>query len=392
MVTRLPSELLAHVLHLSNEGESPKQAQRNLLTFRRIARPFFLAAENVSSFYVEDTQATSLLLKLSREKDGARSVIRHLAFKIATPSGGRLLEKLFELSPHLIALDVHFHGQDLVDPATLTALEVALGSLTKLRDVRLSGFGVPGETVLRLLQPLATLEALDLTGLHYSCSDVNEALLRRLSLPKLRVIRFEAGGLHTSRTSNMDPTAVLIKLASAAPDLRTLDLTTVSYAGGMGIIKAITPTVANLATFSWRLTSHPSHAVGVAILDDHDTLLHFFRAMKSLQSIDLRMWCIVTDWESWSAWALPGLPIDYTLFDALATLPNLHTIKLEARTKSFDQTQIDLFIQNCPTLRVIWLRASLSSGRDWRRRGLVTAAGTASTRAQVDWTNEGRLK
>ncbi|KAL8293433.1 hypothetical protein RQP46_000134 [Phenoliferia psychrophenolica] len=141
----LPSEILAHILNLSNEGESAQERQRSRFSFGLIARASFLATADATDFYVAgEKQAKALAAKLEREK------------KILLP-----LKQL-----RILDLEMKAYGLDVRD---VQLDQLALSHFHTLR-IRLhsprTGFPVPfNNTLLRALATGSTsgIHVLDLT-------------------------------------------------------------------------------------------------------------------------------------------------------------------------------------------------------------------------------------
>ena len=143
METR-PTELLSHILNLSNEGEGPQSAQRNLFPFQLVARALFVDT-------IDEQQAKALLAKLEIQQGWTAqkerkaltgratrsnlsitrvSHIRRLSVRIVTKSSGKILANLLWASADLAALELAVDSSVIEGaPKTLSLLEVALRRL-----------------------------------------------------------------------------------------------------------------------------------------------------------------------------------------------------------------------------------------------------------------------
>ncbi|KAL8276856.1 hypothetical protein RQP46_010787 [Phenoliferia psychrophenolica] len=167
----LPPELLAHILHLSNEGEGAEEQQRARFSFGLIARTFVLATADATSFCVAGAvQAKALVAKLEREnqwvaqeehraRSGRTTVtrstvrlahiseIRHLILTVDTFTSQEVYCELLRASPNLFALELAITGtkENGISPP----LEFAVRELAGLQELRLRSYYLDEIVVLR---------------------------------------------------------------------------------------------------------------------------------------------------------------------------------------------------------------------------------------------------
>ncbi|KAL8291863.1 hypothetical protein RQP46_002121 [Phenoliferia psychrophenolica] len=319
----LPTELLTHILHLSNEGESAQQAQRNLIGFRLVARAFFLAVADSTSFYVgSEKQAKALILKLENEKKWAAqeerkapsgrttrstlsitrvSHVRRISIKLEKKAGAKVLPKLLLSTPELISLELDLE-QEVVEhlDKCLDAFEVALGGLADLRELAFLKFVmIRSNQLARMLIPLKGLETLDLAN--------QIKILNALSTIGLQDL--DVGSTHTGvfRTA----------------------------------IDTFVPLVANLAHFRHS----PNNLI--TILDENwNAWLKVLGAMTALKSLIVSLY-----------FSRPGgtpYPLlDQSFFDTLATLPFLQSVNLDVSGAKLDNQSIAAFITAHPSLKTL---------------------------------------
>ncbi|KAL8290300.1 hypothetical protein RQP46_003239 [Phenoliferia psychrophenolica] len=405
----LAPELLAHILKLSTEGESAEKQQRARFSFGLIARAFYLATADATDFHVAgEKNAKALISKLEREKNWAAqeerkatsgrttratlsitrvSVIRRLSFVLEKKSSGKVLASLLRATPNLsdLTLDIQ-HDRALTVPASLDALEVALGALTSLRRINCKTMCIYGPALLRILIPLKELQALELHIYQYSDTHEIKPFLDRLALPRLCNLRIL---LHPQPTA-FSYTLFATLVASSTTEMQVLDLgPTPFYAIPLQSKESFIPQASHLLSFTW--TPEPEYPL------DEDTraaVLELLGAMTSLRSITIPVWQswpddLVDDDDSDDSddsYSKPevdkyeeflkrdgffGTSADPQLLDTLATLPSLHTVQLLVQLGNLREGHVVSFIEQFKSLRVLHLVAKLphhSWTREQRRR------------------------
>ena len=154
----LPTELLAHIVHLANEGSTAEEQQRRRFTLSLVARALFLACADATTFYAAgEKQIKALVAKLEREKKWAaqeqrkaasgrttRSTlsitrvgkVRQLAAVLTLKTSGKSLATLLRATPDLAKLELNAQNPHALK---VPALEPALKGLVHLRELHLSG-------------------------------------------------------------------------------------------------------------------------------------------------------------------------------------------------------------------------------------------------------------
>ncbi|KAL8278738.1 hypothetical protein RQP46_008807 [Phenoliferia psychrophenolica] len=365
----LPHELLAHILHLSNEGESAQQAQRNLIAFRLVARAFFLAVAESTSFYVgSEKQAKALIAKLEGEKKWAAqeerkassgrttrstlsitrvSNVRRISIKVEKKSSWKVLVKLLLATPEIVALQLDF-DRHVIDgiSASLSALEVALGGLKDLRKLEfLKAEAIPPDALLRILIPLKGLETLDLLKMYparFGGVTFDESLLPKVVLPRLRTL-FEAVPGTGAPGSMFGPSLHRLQILKAlaigsATGVQVLDLGSTRTEVFRTGIDTLAPLVANLTHFR-----HSPHLP--TVLDENwDAWLKLIGTMTHLKSFTVSLHFMRPSATTFHL-------LDQSLFDTLATLPILQSVSLAISGAKVDDQIITSYISSHPSLK-----------------------------------------
>ncbi|KAL8279511.1 hypothetical protein RQP46_008073 [Phenoliferia psychrophenolica] len=318
--TDLAPELLSHLLDLSTDGEPAKEEQRARFQFGLIARPFYLATTNATSFHVEEEkQAKAFVAKLEREE----------------------LEK--PKSP----------------PTTSTSTSARLDTtpVTNIRKLsiivqRRSMVKFVEEILLRAAPTLVTLE-LDVSRNGDLLERLEVAMARLAGLRELHISAFSFESTFLTRAEERDPSFPdnLFKFActNSTTGLRVVDFGSVSFTSLVNApnsFERVLPHVTNITSFTWE--PHP-FGFGFQIeIRNRDEVLDFLGAMNGLESIAISMW------EPYDSNQAYPLGIDHKLLDTLATLPLLHTVKLfVARGEPGDQLLLPTFMRSCPSLRTL---------------------------------------
>ncbi|KAL8278723.1 hypothetical protein RQP46_008792 [Phenoliferia psychrophenolica] len=345
-LTSLASELLAHILKLSTEGETAKEQQRARLSFGLVSRASFLATANATDIYVSGSkQAEALIPKLVQEqkwvaqeerKASIGRTTRASTLRIMRISNVRRLRVsliddaiikylctlLYFLSESLSAVELEidiYHGQwcheekDKEVAAWYKPLEAALGSVTGLRRLHL----------VRLGEGLLTLEL---------------------------IVR------HTNYFDNL------------------------------------LPLIPNLYHFCWTPIRHPLDEEG------RDAVLKLLGAMTSLESLVLPLWTL-GDYNEYENKHLLGKidhigqkpegdewdlkPVDRSVFDVLATLPLLHTVELIAHIGALDESDVISFVNALPSLRTLLIVAKRKRG--WSREAIESVRAAAEEAGVAFW-------
>ncbi|KAL8278736.1 hypothetical protein RQP46_008805 [Phenoliferia psychrophenolica] len=362
----LPHELLAHILHLSNEGESAQQAQRNLIAFRLVARAFFLAVAESTSFYVgSEKQAKAFILKLEGEKKWAAqegrkapsgrttrstlsitrvSHVRRIAITLEKKTSGKVLAKLLLATPGIVALELDLNRKVIEGiSASLNALEVALGGLKDLRELAfLKPAAIEPDVLLSILIPLTGLETLDLTKMQPSGETLNQSMLSKLVLPRLRSLCMEIPGTPESPIHFFRPSPHHIEILNALGIGSTKGLQVLDLGGTeMDLVRAeidiLAPLVANLAHF------RHSPFLPTVLGENWDAWLKLLSSMGHLKSMIISL-----DISTGSGKPFPLL--DQSLFDTLATLPILQSVHLDNSGAKVDEQIITSYISSHPSL------------------------------------------
>ncbi|KAL8279544.1 hypothetical protein RQP46_008106 [Phenoliferia psychrophenolica] len=335
----LAPELLSHILKLSIEGEPAKERQRFRLAFELISRACFHATADTTEFCVQGVaQAQALATQLEQEKKWAAqeerkarsgrtsrsdltsvtrvSNIRRLSLIIVESQDQKLFLDLLRVIPNLIALELVVGVSQYVEMSS--QLAVALGGLVRLQELQIRGSNVEGFQLLKILIPLKALEVLDIDcAVEYKNGRDPTNRLKALRLPNLRKLRISLEG-HSSNYPNF----LFGTLASnSSTGIRMLEL--ISHSFYRFSSESIEPIIAHLSDVV-HLTWVPPPYFNPLEDDSRDAVLTLLGAMTSLNSISMGMW--TTD--SINAVPADPSPIDHTLFDTLATLPSLETVKL----------------------------------------------------------------
>lgn len=167
----LPTEVLVHILRMSQEGQAagPRQSQR--ITFGGVCRAWFLASIDSTEFSVQgEQQAKAFVAKLARERKWAAqeerkassgrttraslaglnrpSTVRRLTVHIDRKAGGRDLAALITACPRLASLTLSTSSTLLDSARNSSLLEAALGSLESLHELTLEILGMVPTLVL----------------------------------------------------------------------------------------------------------------------------------------------------------------------------------------------------------------------------------------------------
>ena len=131
-LVRLPTELLAHILHFSTDGQTAELKQQSRFSFGLVARALFLASTDDTTFYVAgEKQAKALIAKLEREKKWAAqeerkaksgrttrlstlsitrvSRVRRLGATVSRKTGWMVLAKLLLATPDVVVLELDIY-------------------------------------------------------------------------------------------------------------------------------------------------------------------------------------------------------------------------------------------------------------------------------------------
>ncbi|KAL8293457.1 hypothetical protein RQP46_000158 [Phenoliferia psychrophenolica] len=376
----LPPEILVHIYKLSNEGRNASSRQRGRFSFGLISRACFLATADATDFYVAgEKQAKALLaqkLEAERKARSGRTTrsslsitrvinIRRLSVVLDNKKSGKAVASLLRTTPNLIALDLNLSRvtQWIGDPTT-AQLEPALGGLALLQEFKCQAIFMKPDQLLRILIPLKQLRVLDLgIGQYFSDGATSQNVFNRVALLHFRKVR-----MSLFNSPSAFPNALFGALASnSTAGVQVLDLTRTPFNYMKpAVTDQLIPHVANLVDLTWTPTASP-----VPVLDNlqtatRDALLALLGAMKGLQSIDISTWTHSQQ----SADDEPGtrLPIDTTLFDTLATLPSLHTVKVLVNAGKLAEDHVDRlisYIKSHRTLRTLSIR--LEKPGTWTR-------------------------
>ncbi|KAL8277918.1 hypothetical protein RQP46_009737 [Phenoliferia psychrophenolica] len=368
--TLLASELLAHILKLSTEGESAEEQQRARFAFGLIARAFYLATADANDFHVAGEKvAKALISKLEREKKWAAqeerkassgrttratlsitrvSNIRRLSFVLDTKSSGKALASLLSATPNLsdLTLDIQ-HDDALTVPASLDALEVALDA----------------SALLRILIPLKALQVLELPILKYPNAQNVKNLLDRLVIPQLRHLRIFVHP-HSSDLPN-----TLFAALAASSTVESLDFANMPFSlTSTSFIKSFISYLPNLTRVTWTPDPEPlkqgTRAAAAVEDGEYDDDLFFVIATDEER--------IEREYNQ-----LLNSTLDPTLFDTLATLQSLHTVHIVVNIGILSDLDLVSYLEETSeSLRCLSLLV-LSPGRFWtqEQRRRVEEAG-----------------
>lgn len=200
---------------------------------------------------------------------------------------------------------------------------------------------------------------------HYLDLGEDDAELRQLVLPRLRVLR-----LRLYDDTFLFPAILLQALAAGS----TAQLRTLSIPGGSILsltpktTKPLLPHVANLVRlqFTWL------RSTGSVPRDCRDAALALLGAMRNLQNLFMSLWAIDDSGPDPS-----DSPVDHKVFDTLAMLPALQTVKLSIHIGRLDDLKTVAFIKSCPALRTLVIISQTGKSAEWttEQKSLVRAAG-----------------
>ncbi|KAL8286808.1 hypothetical protein RQP46_004336 [Phenoliferia psychrophenolica] len=350
--TGLSPELLSHIFKLSTEGEHASEEQRARFQFGVIARACYLATANATTFYVKGVeQVNSLVTRIEEEEErqgepgrtapstlGVTRVtnIRQLSIAIDGPDEVRSVVRLLGAVPNLVALDL--------DVEALSAAGASSTSWLRLRFF------------YRILISLKHVEELSIKAKnYYFTEDANEVVPR---LPRLRYLRIS---IDFHWAVFVDP--LLHALAtSSGTGLQGLDLGSTPYSNFIQYyLNQLFPHVTTITSFTWapdasgenrKLWRDRVHALlGATLAVVHLTSLNLLPPSRGpnvppLSAIRIRY------------------GIDHKLFDTLAALPVLHTVKLLAKEGHLDIHPVSSFISSCESL--CFLSLDITDG--WSRQ------------------------
>ncbi|KAL8293302.1 hypothetical protein RQP46_000003 [Phenoliferia psychrophenolica] len=381
----LPTELLAHILHLSTEGESAEKQQRARFAFGLVARAFFLATANATDFYVAgDKQAHALVSKLEQEKKWATqeerksrsgrstrasfsvlrtSNIRRLSLVVDNKKSAKGIVKLLRATPNLVAVDLN--AFDVTTQyrqqraASLVQLEDALSGMSTLQELRLRFVSYRSDALLRLLTPLKELRELDVHITFCHAEGDYESQLKKLALPHLHTLRL--------RLTDAFPVALLGALTTGTSGrIQSLDLKTTNFFHD-NIIETIIPYLSHLVHFTW--TSVPETPFRNKEGGFRAELLALLGAMTGLHSIRLAFWVLEAAWDDTADDPFDRLPIDPKILDTLTTLPSLDKVDLVVRMGHLDEEVVIEYIKSHTLLRSLCIHLETTSG--WTREQQV---------------------
>ncbi|KAL8279502.1 hypothetical protein RQP46_008064 [Phenoliferia psychrophenolica] len=330
----LATELLAHILHLSNEGEPAQERQRSRLAFGLISRACFLATTSATEFCVDGAaQAKAFIAQLEQEKQWAAqeerkarsgrasrssalrsltrvSNIRRLTLILDTSKNQKIFTDLLRATRNVFALELVVGASEAIQISS--QLAVALGGLVGLLELRIHGLYLDGKALVQFLIPLKALEVLDLEVQYYEYHEPNSSTthLNYLSLPHLRNLRIQLKG-----TVDDFPSALLNTLAAKSTNgIRILDLqlSPLHYLDPQAI-DPLLPHLSNVVRLTWEAPlPYP---------------------------VPTR------------ARATNRKPIDHTLFDTLATLSSLEAVKLIVRQWALSSDHVIAYLDSHESLQ-----------------------------------------
>ncbi|KAL8276829.1 hypothetical protein RQP46_010760 [Phenoliferia psychrophenolica] len=389
----LPTELLAHILHLSNEGEGAEEQQRARFLFGLIARAFFLATANTTVFFIAGAvQAEALFAQLEVEKQWAaqeehrarssgrtlRSAtlsitricnIRHLILTVDGLTDQQGYCELLRATPNLVALELAVTGFSL--PNISPRLEVALGELAYLEQFHLRSDFLQCAVLARILIPLKTLRVVGIqVDKFYDSGGSSEYDIAQLVLPSLHTLE-----IYLKRKMHTFPNTLLHTLATmSTAGIQVLDLR--STAMHHNLSQTLLPHVANLV----HLTCAPPEGPIDPLKDaDRDAVLALIGAMKNLEPIKVPMWTTV---EGNHDLALCNRPIDRSLLDTLAKLPSLHSVTLFVKQGELSKGHIISYVSSHESLQSLFIDF-LREAWTWEQREAVMAVRKAAEQAGV---------
>ncbi|KAL8293377.1 hypothetical protein RQP46_000078 [Phenoliferia psychrophenolica] len=375
--SHLPHELLSHIHDLSTEGQVAQEQQRAHFAFGLISRACFLATADATDFYIAgEKQAKALLAQKLEGERKARSGrttrsnlslsrvinIRRLSVVLDDKKSGKAVANLLRSTPNLIALDLNLlrvpHSQGAF---TTAQLEPALGGLARLQEFQCEALFLRTDQFLRLLIPLKELRVLDLGSVQYFSGGAPfQNVFNRVALLHLRKARIS---LYNSPSAF--PNALFGALASnSTAGIQVLDLTRTPFNYMKpAVTDQLIPHIADLIDLTW---TPPVAGMDNLQTATRDALLALLGAMKALQSIDISTWTHFQ--QSDDDDPNTRLAIDTTLFDTLATLPSLHTVKILTNSGKLAEDHVDRlisYIKSHRTLRTLSIR--LEKPGTWTR-------------------------
>ncbi|KAL8293452.1 hypothetical protein RQP46_000153 [Phenoliferia psychrophenolica] len=368
----LPAELLAHILHLSNEREDAEDAQLARFSFGLISRASFLATADATDFYVAgNKQAKALISKLEWERKWAEeeepeersarttrpraslriarvSNVRRLSITLDRAKSVRLVANLLRAAPNLVALKLVDVVADAIQArlSGVAVLAAALGTLTNLRELFLNAPLISYSNALRLLIPLKALEVLDVTNVDLtSRHPIDAALVGRLALPRLRKL-----GIVLSESPVAEGVFAALTTGSTS-GLRILDLDCTPVYSFPTLDLA---PLARIEELHWTPSRGPVEAGKT-----RDGVLALLGSMMHLQRLTMPMWIIGVFYEYLlSSLSQKGIygddkDVDTSLLDTLAALPLLRSVHLFARMGVLDDEMVSAFVKAAPSLRTL---------------------------------------
>ncbi|KAL8276453.1 hypothetical protein RQP46_011155 [Phenoliferia psychrophenolica] len=359
----LPSELLLHIFDLSTADEEPGERQSLRFSFGRVARAFYLATADATDLYLQGAgQGRALILKLEREREWAvqekerkgrngrttRStlrttritIIRRLNLRVIDTDGAHVFADLLRATPDLIALNLNVYliTIGLVVPVSLARLEVALGQLVGLKELKLKAIWYSSAALLSVLHSLKALEVLDLSIEHFHYSEGWEILLSLPALPALPNLR--KLGIRLDSDPGCVSNALLAALLQRSTGtFQVLDLqSTKLKLFSSHMVEPLIPLLDKLVHLTWEPDAQVLDA------ETEDSVLALLSAMKGLESLSHKMWTVfVND----SAFA-----ISKPLLDTLATLPSLETVELVDDGR-LDPDEVGVYIKAARSLKTL---------------------------------------
>ncbi|KAL8276444.1 hypothetical protein RQP46_011146 [Phenoliferia psychrophenolica] len=388
----LAPELLLHILELSNEGEPAQERQRSRLAFGLISRAFFLATAGATEVHVDnEQQAKALVAQLERAKERVAqeerqtasgrtsgsglirvtrlSSIRHLSILIETGGAQTGFVELLRATPNLVALDLVI---DVLKPShwgLSPELGDALEGLVNLQKLQLRSDSINSHSLPGWLSPLKALEVLDLDIECYAfAEDLEGYRFDEPALPHLRKVRIQLEGQPDEFPNNL-----LETLASHSTNgIQNLELLPIHLS--LLSLRTVEPLLRHLTSvvaFTWG-------AFGSAIYNDtRGAVLKLVGAMESLQSIKISMWTLYTPPLILIDALETQQPIDHTLFDTLATLPSLQTVKLAIEVGILDSNHVIAYLESHKSLRSLSIEFSYATWTREERDAVEEAADQA---------------
>ncbi|KAL8279495.1 hypothetical protein RQP46_008057 [Phenoliferia psychrophenolica] len=362
----LATELLAHILKLSIEGEPAQERQRFRLAFGLISRACFLATADAAEFCIEgEAQAKAFVSQLEQEKKWAAqeerkarsgrtsrsalssvtrvSNVRRLTIIVVDSRHQKVFADLLRAIPNLTALDLVV-GPTMTYINVSLQLSVAVGGLVGLQELRVHTKYLDGDILLPFLNPLKALEVLDLEVESYGRYQLTQsAHLEPLCLPHLRKVAIKLMG-----RADGFPNTILANLAAqSTAGIQALDLKASAYYDLFSqIIEPLLPHLTNVVHLTWE-SPHvwPQN-------DSRDAILAILGTMKKLVSISISMWSA----SMYMVDVIPygpyyKQPIDRTLFDTLATLPSLQSVKLIVQQGELSTVHVITYLNSHKSLR-----------------------------------------